>query len=274
MPDVCIAGAANGLLLWWNTVLPTLFPFFIVTRIILKCNIFPAKLIKLFPVLTGMIAGYPTGAVTITELLNTKVLSKKEADTILVLSNNASPGFLIGYTSLCHAPLKNTPYIIWCTVMLSSLIVSIPGIIRLISTPKSDTVIHRNNDERPVFTINFFEDTMLECFRILVMIGGYIMIFSMFANIMSSLFDNNQFLSLATGTLEVTTGVHLISDAQIFSSTKIQSALIAALCSFGGFSAYFQTAGFLKNSGLSTLHYLSKKITGGFISFFLYYIIS
>lgn len=274
MPDVCITGATNGLLLWWNTVLPTLFPFFIVTRIIIKSNIFPTRFIKLYPVLTGMIAGYPTGAVTITELLNTKALTKKEAGTLLLLSNNASPGFLIGYTSLCHKALKSTPYAIWGTVMISSLLVSLPGILSLIILSKNERTAKKTSNKQALMSIGFFEDTMLECFRILVMIGGYIMIFSMFSLVINSFSNNNAVLSFISGTFEVTNGVHLISDGKIYTDTKLQSALIAALCSFGGFSAYFQTAGVLKSSGLSTSNYLFKKIISGIISFFLYFFLS
>ena len=35
-PDIVFTGAADGLLLWFNTIFPTLFPFMFITAILLK----------------------------------------------------------------------------------------------------------------------------------------------------------------------------------------------------------------------------------------------
>ena len=92
-PGVCIAGTRAGLLLWFNSVLPivaflpnnknnTSFKF--MSKNVSKAPPSPA---------TGLIAGYPTGAITVCDQLLSGILTYKEGMLLLIMSNNASPGF-------------------------------------------------------------------------------------------------------------------------------------------------------------------------------------
>ncbi len=276
-PGVCIAGTRAGLLLWFNSVLPTLFPFFLITRIILHLNLCPKMFLKLFPFATGLIAGYPTGAITVCDQLLSGILTYKEGMLLLIMSNNASPGFLIAYTGsllcLCN------PYKIWFTVIISSIIAGMIYYISILLSKEehkniqvsnkatSDNSISNNHYLKHDFIL-FFEKTMTDCINLLVVIGCYIMIFSMLSYFITDLFEDNLLSLCFAGSFEITNGVSLLSK-YTFESKKIQSALVAALCSFGGFSAYFQTAGILKKCGLSGKNYLFFKSISGLICFTL-----
>ena len=73
-PDIVFTGAADGLLLWFNTIFPTLFPFMFITAILLKSGglniianvlgkplgkIFSVSAAGAFSVIAGFLCGYP-----------------------------------------------------------------------------------------------------------------------------------------------------------------------------------------------------------------------
>ena len=66
-PDIVFTGAADGLLLWFNTIFPTLFPFMFITAILLKsgglniiANVLGKPLGKIFSVsAAGAFSGEP-----------------------------------------------------------------------------------------------------------------------------------------------------------------------------------------------------------------------
>ena len=75
-PDIVFTGAADGLLLWFNTIFPTLFPFMFITAILLKSGglniianvlgkplgkIFSVSAAGAFSVIAGFLCGYPMG---------------------------------------------------------------------------------------------------------------------------------------------------------------------------------------------------------------------
>ena len=93
-PADCAAGAKNGLLLWFNTMIPSVFPFILITGLIragggirLFNRLFGPVISRLFgctsggsyAVIIGFLCGYPMGAKAISDSLNTKVISRNEA---------------------------------------------------------------------------------------------------------------------------------------------------------------------------------------------------
>ncbi|URW89476.1 hypothetical protein M5E84_04290 [[Ruminococcus] torques] len=86
-PDIVFTGAADGLLLWFNTIFPTLFPFMFITAILLKSGglniianvlgkplgkIFSVSAAGAFSVIAGFLCGYPMGAKVTADLVCTK----------------------------------------------------------------------------------------------------------------------------------------------------------------------------------------------------------
>ena len=86
-PDIVFTGAADGLLLWFNTIFPTLFPFMFITAILLKSGglniianvlgkplgkIFSVSAAGAFSVIAGFLCGYPMGAKVTADLVCTR----------------------------------------------------------------------------------------------------------------------------------------------------------------------------------------------------------
>lgn len=111
-PAAALQSTRDGLLLWYHSVLPVLFPFMLLSGLLLKFNFlkhlpafFAVPFQKLFgisqngafAVLTGFFCGFPMGAKITCDLHAEKKISAAEARFLYGFVNNLSPAFLISY---------------------------------------------------------------------------------------------------------------------------------------------------------------------------------
>ena len=111
-PETVAAGAAAGLRLCGDAILPSLFPIFVVISLLLQLGmarrlegVFAPLMGPLFhlsgicaaPLLVGLVGGYPSGAKTVAELYSQHLLSRREAERALAFVNNCGPAFLLSY---------------------------------------------------------------------------------------------------------------------------------------------------------------------------------
>lgn len=102
----------NGLQLCVGTVIPSLFPFFVVVSLLLQLGLadglqglcapvmrplFHMRGICVLPLLAGLLGGYPSGAKTAAELYRQGQISRQEAELLLGFCDNCGPAFLLGY---------------------------------------------------------------------------------------------------------------------------------------------------------------------------------
>lgn len=110
-PQEVISAGKDGLALCGNVILPSLFPFFVVSSLIVGLGLaeYPGRLVEkvmvpLFRVngrcasalVLGLIGGYPVGARTAAELYKNGQCSRSEAERLLGFCNNSGPAFLLG----------------------------------------------------------------------------------------------------------------------------------------------------------------------------------
>lgn len=91
-PKAVFTGASEGLLLWFQIILPTLFPFLLITNLLLTTGnmylissafgtiltrIFHVSSNGSFAVVTGFLCGYPMGAKTAADLTVSGYISKR-----------------------------------------------------------------------------------------------------------------------------------------------------------------------------------------------------
>ena len=100
-------------------------------------------------------------------------------------------------------------------------------------------------------------ESFLQAVRIMVIIGIYVMIFSILLSILIPRSSSVHF-KCALSFLEITTGLKLLCSLPL--STKTQICLIMSLSSFGGLSSAFQIMGVLLYNNNSIKKYLRDKI--------------
>ncbi len=110
-PDVSAAAAREGVALCLQTVLPSLFPFFVLSSLLVQSDVprllsraMAGVMYPLFGVsgagaavfLLGLSGGYPLGAASIGALYRDGSLRKNEAEHLLAFCDNSGPAFAVG----------------------------------------------------------------------------------------------------------------------------------------------------------------------------------
>lgn len=132
--------AKDGLKLWANSVVPSLFPFFVATEILCNTNLVyiagkylrkPIQKIFNVPgegaiaIIMGIISGYPTGAKIVVNFRERNICLKEEGERLLAFTNNSGPLFIIGTVGISLFGDVRIGYILLISHILSSLIVGI-----------------------------------------------------------------------------------------------------------------------------------------------------
>lgn len=129
-----IQGATEGIRLCLQTVIPSLFPFFVLSSILTGhlmdsggfrflgklCHI-PAGAEPIFAV--GLLGGYPVGAKLIAEACRRGHLHRRDGDRMLMFCSNAGPAFIFGLVGPQFSdPLA--PWLLWGIHILSAVLVA------------------------------------------------------------------------------------------------------------------------------------------------------
>ena len=114
-PMVAFAAARRGLLTWWEIVLPSLLPFFIVSELLMGLGFVPLFGALLEPVMrplfnlpgsAGFIiavsytSGFPLCAVLTSRIRNDHLCTRNEGERLIAFTSNASPLFMLGAVSV------------------------------------------------------------------------------------------------------------------------------------------------------------------------------
>ena len=127
-----------GLHLWVSSVVPALLPFFIACELLSCTNIIDYLGVKLnkimrpifnvpgegaFPLIMGIISGYPVGAKIVTNFRKNGICTKEEGERLLTFTNNSGPLFIIGTVGISLFGNTTIGLLLFVTHLLSCLTV-------------------------------------------------------------------------------------------------------------------------------------------------------
>ena len=110
-PTDTAEAARNGLLLCAQVIIPSLFPFFVLSGVVIETGlvhwigralegvmrpIFRVNGAGATALALGVIGGYPVGATCAISLYEKRLCTKTEAERLLGFCNNSGPGFILG----------------------------------------------------------------------------------------------------------------------------------------------------------------------------------
>ena len=208
-PGQAIQGASDGLLLWFHTVLPTLAPAMICTRLILFSGgdhllmkpvrplfqkLFSLSETGSFILLSGMLCGYPLGAALCSQARRDGRISTREAAYLLAFCSFPSPMFLAGYIPgqfPGRFPLPLLFLSVYAPVLILSRLArhnSHPDISREPGQPKAVQTIQAFQIQEHVRSApeDSLNGILYEVCDVMVLIGSYLMLFSVLARFLSS----------------------------------------------------------------------------------------
>lgn len=268
----------NGLFLSFTVMIPTLFPFLILSDLVLKA--LPEKIGKqnglfsrlfritdsgFYAFFLGSISGFPIGAKIVSALYRRGDLSHDEAERLLVFSNNTGPAFLFGVVGAALYGNIRVGIFLYIIQMLAAVLI---GILLGIGKKASD-VSDKFQSERKLSFTDAVENAVPAALRI----AAYIAIFRVVVDIFAGTLKNAVMKSVIAAFLEV--GNAVTSAAALFTAYPALSLSVAAFAvSFSGLSVYMQSLVFLKDTDLSRGKYLFYKLIEGIISAFLAYFLA
>ncbi|WP_047981368.1 sporulation integral membrane protein YlbJ [Ornithinibacillus contaminans] len=310
-PNDALEASIRGLDMWWEIVFPSLLPFFIIAELLLSFGVvkflgvlFEPIMRPLFNVpgvgsfawIMGMSSGYPTGAKISVRLREENQLTRVEAERLVAFTNSSSPLFIFGAISVGFFHDAKLGLLLAVCHYLGN---ALTGIImrfygraedksskkeqRIPSIKKAFQEMHdtRLLDVRPFGEI--MGDAVLNSMKTLVMVGGFIILFSVvnkmlfligFTPIVAFLFHGVfQLLALPveltlpfiSGLFEITLGANLISKESIdpFLSSMI---IISFILGFNGFSIQAQVASIIAKTDIRFYPYFFARLLHGIIA--------
>lgn len=281
-PQETLNAARNGLLLWYQNLLPVLFPFMILSNLIIKTDSISILLKFLHPlfhliwgttiygsytILAGYLFGYPMGAKIVNDLIKEDLISSAEAEYLIGFVNNLSPAFLITYLVLENL---NRPGLLLPTL---GILYGSPLITSILFSLKYRPIIPHSSEQKnkasksPVFP-ELIDACISDGIIAITRLGAYIILFSIAAAALPLLpVKNTLFSCILNGCLEITTGIQTTCHSSLpFFSRYI---CLMGLCSFGGLCALMQTLSVCPMKGTTLRHYLLCKLLTICISLFL-----
>ncbi|MCL1863677.1 MAG: hypothetical protein FWF78_08930 [Defluviitaleaceae bacterium] len=278
-PQIVLAAAREGLLLWFNNVLPSLLPFMIVTNMLIMLGFsgylarffapFMRRFFSLpgaagFGLVTGLTSGYPMGAKTVSDLYRENQLNTRQAQHLLSFCNNAGPLFILGAVGVGMFNSTRVGYVLWLSHVLGALSVGF-----LLKSRNNSTLSQGEKRESTRPNVHsagrILGEAVKSSMDSITVIGGLIIFFSVVISVFDvvGLSDDTIFGGVVGGLVEVTSGARRISSLVPSTTTLAAAAFVIA---FGGFSVHAQTFHFIAETGIKIHTYIFAKFLHGVIS--------
>ncbi|MBY0120816.1 sporulation integral membrane protein YlbJ [Bacillus sp. S/N-304-OC-R1] len=310
-PQESVDASIRGLNMWWEIVFPSLLPFFIVSEMLIGFGVVRFIGVLLEPLMRplfrvpgvggfvwamGMASGFPAGAKLTARLRQEGQISKTEAERLVSFTNCSNPLFIFGAVSVGFFHNAKLGIILALAHYLGNFTVGL--IMRFYGRNNEDTnkekhgkpsiryalsILHRTrlNDNRPIGKL--LGDAVMSSISTLLMIGGFIILFSVINKLLYHLGITSFLASglevlltgfglpaelstpFISGIFEITLGSQLTSQVQ--EATLMQQAVITSfILAFSGFSVQAQVASILAQTDIDFKPFFIARIFHGFFA--------
>ena len=290
-PGEAINGAKDGLALCFNVIVPSLFPFFVLSSLVVDLGLaaylgraMEGLMRPLFrvsgscaaAVALGFIGGYPVGARTALQLYEQGLCSKTEAERLLAFCNNSGPAFILGVVGAGVFGDSRVGLLLYLTHALASLLVGL--LFRFYGGWE-----HRRAcapRPKPIQTVTLpaaFTGAVSRALQSTLNICAFVVFFAVVLQLLSAYgalsgaaallslagFEGEWARRLVAGLLELSSGVASLQGSAEFTG---RVSMAAFMLGWAGLSVHCQVLSFLVDSGLSARVYLAGKLCHGLIA--------
>ena len=299
--------------MWANYVIPSLFPFFVATELLMHTNIinifgkvlnnYMRPLFNIpgegaFAFIMGIISGYPVGAKIASKFRENNICSKAECERLLSFTNNSGPLFIIGTVGILMYQNTTIGILLFITHLLGCI--SVGFIFRFwkrndnfknYGKKKNYNYLSNKNNVNFANLGEVLAESITNSIYTILLIGGFVVIFSSIISILkasgilnilcasiSPIFnilhiDSNFISGILTGFLEITNGIQSISSIAC-KNFSINLVITAFLLGFGGISVFLQVFSITSKTDLSIKPYIYGKLLHGlFAAFYTFLLI-
>ena len=258
-----LASARAALSLCAETILPSLFPFFVFSSLISRLGIPQALGRRIAPwagrlfgvsgagltaLPVGLLGGYPMGAACVAELLSRGEIGPDEAERLLLFVNNSGPAFLIGAVGAGAFGSVRAGFLLYAAHAAAALLTGLlfrgeGGGPASVSAPPGEPFA------------SAFPEAVRQAVSAVLTVCGFVVCFS----VLLGLFDSWGLFALpglnAPGPRALCRGFFEIGSAisplRGLRPSRANLALAAAILGWGGLSVHCQTAALFCDSPVS-----------------------
>lgn len=286
-PSECLSFSLNGLNLWFERMIPTLFPFMVLSGIIIRMNLTGSFVKLLNPILgkifrlnaeciygivIGFLCGFPMGAHVAAQLYEQKKITRREASLLLCFCNNIGPVYFLSFV-LPVLKLKGVcPWLfaMYGLPFLYGLFLRYTFYKNTIPLTKSPQPVHA--PAPPLLTA--LDESVFSSLYSIARLGGYMIFFNLLFIlpwlITRALSLGGAFSTLLTGgagcLLEITGGIGLLGNKAPF--------WVLCILPFGGLSCIAQTYSMIRDTDLSITEYIMHKMILTAVTVFYYLLLT
>ena len=292
-PQEAMSAARDGLTLCYNVIIPSLFPFFVLSSLVVELGLagylgraLEKVMRPLFNVsgacasafALGFIGGYPVGAKTAISLYEKGMCSRTEAERLLAFCNNSGPAFILGVVGAGVFGSSKVGLLLYLAHAAASVCVGIRFYKAGGGSREGARPAPRFQAQR--FTAAFtgsikssFLSTLNICafvvfftvvIRLLFLSGVLSGVSWVLGTLLSPLgFSQAWAGRLLTGFLEISSGVWTLSGSGALAG---RLSMAAFMLGWAGVSVHCQVLSFIGGSGLSVRTYLVGKLLHGGLS--------
>ena len=299
-PQESLNSAKEGLNIWLNLLLPSLFPFIFISNLLISFGfvkflgkflepimrpVFKVSGAGIFPFLISMMSGYPMGAKLSSDLRIKNLISQTEGNRLISFSSTSGPLFIlgtvmIGMLSLNAAPLFLVPHYF--------AVITVGFFFRFYKRKKKSksTTVNTEIKSQNKTLGNAMGFAVKDSMNSMMLVGGYVIIFTVIINLLLNSHSFNSILiylssifnidvgilkGLSAGIIELTNGCYIVANLNIDILHKV--LIINFLIAWGGFSINSQAISFISQTDLNIGIYLISKLLHGLFSSIYTYII-
>lgn len=276
-PAKACSYAALALKLWFEKMIPSLFPFMVLSGLIVRLNFSRTLSRPVYPFLgrtcrisrtmcttlfLGFLFGFPLGAKTVAEQYRFGQLTKPEAQYLLTFCNNIGPVYLLsfalpllGLSGSANLLKSAVLFIYFGTPLLYGLILRYTKY-RKESFPDKLPDKRPDKPSAPLSFISALDDSVTSACAAVTRLGGY-MVFFMVCNILT---ETKPVFAVI---FEITSGLSLTKDL-------LPPPFLLTMLTFGGLSCFAQTYTCIRETDLSFGNYCFHKFFQTAIVFCFY----
>lgn len=257
-PQRAVSSAADAVLLCLRTVVPSLFPFFVLSGLLSGALIgirnrsaaCLGRLCRMQPgtesiLVIGLLGGYPTGAQITAQAWRDGHLSQDQARMMLGFCSNAGPAFLFG---ICGSLFSNPcmPWLLWGIHIASAVL-----------TARSLPDAPSNGDILPSAAGLSLPEALDRALKNIARVCGWVVLFRILMDLLGRwLTDLPETLSvIVSGVLELTNGCMMLENV---GPLWLRFYLCSLFLAFGGICVTLQTVSVAGELGIR--YYLRGKL--------------
>ena len=279
--EIATSSVKAGLSLCAERLIPSLFPFLVLSELIASSDLvlrlfkkptFPLqKLLRLSPagctaLLLGMLCGFPSGTKYASEAYENGRLSQKELERVLPLSNLPSPAFLINAVGISLFQSRRIGVLLYGCTLASALLT---GLILLRCAKKEEDasvleapLLRRSSKS----SVAQFTDAVASAAKGMTLICAYVVFFSAVSGALNAMLQVLHLPTFLQGLsfciLELSGGV---SHAASLEDLRVALPLCAYGAGWSGMSVHCQLLALCQGKRLSACSYLTAKLLQGLL---------